>query len=32
VRDVSFLTTLSGEALVSISYNKPIGGEWVGEV
>jgi len=31
VRDVSFLTTLSGEALISISYNTPIGDEWVEE-
>ena len=31
VRDVSFLTTLSGEALVSISYNKAIGDEWLEE-
>ena len=29
VRDVSFLTTLSGEALISISYNKPINETWV---
>ena len=29
MRDVSFLTTLSGEALISISYNKPINETWV---
>ena len=31
VRDVSFLTTLSGEALISISYNRPIDDEWFEE-
>eukprot|EP00592_Proboscia_alata_P002914 CAMPEP_0194380794 /NCGR_PEP_ID=MMETSP0174-20130528/47783_1 /TAXON_ID=216777 /ORGANISM="Proboscia alata, Strain PI-D3" /LENGTH=64 /DNA_ID=CAMNT_0039164495 /DNA_START=24 /DNA_END=215 /DNA_ORIENTATION=+ len=29
VNDVRFLTTLSGQALITITYNRPIGDEWI---